>query len=95
VHTSGARSPATADVLITIVPDWIFQSYIWQCIAPLHVTATRHLFQQLSIWIMFAAISEGTGWGCISANGEETLSICANTTLPAVMTGLSNVDICR
>jgi len=40
-------------------------------------------------------LSNGTGWGCISEYGDDTLLACVNTTMPADMTGVSDMNKCR
>jgi len=42
----------------------------------------------------FAVISYGTGWGCISENGEDSMKQCANATLPANATDIWNIESC-
>jgi len=39
-----------------------------------------------------SVVSQGSGWGCVSEYGQDIMTVCSNATLPANMTGVSNVD---
>ena len=44
---------------------------------------------------VFAVVSYGDGWGCVSEYAENIMSDCLDDTMPANMTAVSDDDSCR
>jgi len=49
---------------------------------------------EMANWLI-VVLSNGTGWGCISEYGEDSMKECMNKTMSTNMTALSNMHTCR
>ena len=49
----------------------------------------------VKIGVCYAVVSQGSGWGCVSEHGANTMLACYNELFPENVTGISDVDRCR